>query len=66
MQINHHAHMEFFMLDERTGKNVFYTINRQRLREIQSEVAEILHMQRGVDKRIAGLNALSLELTLSS
>ncbi|GMB96950.1 hypothetical protein [Helicobacter sp. NHP22-001] len=45
--INHHAHMEFVMLDALTGKNVFRTINRQHLREIQSEVAKILDMKRG-------------------
>ncbi|WP_199764900.1 hypothetical protein [Helicobacter felis] len=53
VQINHHAHMEFVMLDELTGKNVFRTIKHKHLREIQSEVAEILGMQRGVDKRIS-------------
>ncbi|WP_199768462.1 coiled-coil domain-containing protein [Helicobacter salomonis] len=55
VQINHHAHMEFVMLDELTGKNIFRTIKHKHLREIQSEVAEILGMQRGIDKRISGV-----------
>ena len=53
--INHHAHLEFITLDEKTGKNNY---NRQNispsvLRQIQSEVAEILEMERGQDKRVS-------------
>lgn len=51
--INHHAHLEFITLDRETGKNNY---NRQRispsvLRQIQTEVAEILQMERGQDRR---------------
>lgn len=54
-QINHHAHMEFITLDKETGKNNYRReiITPKVLREIQTEVAEILQMQRGVDKRIS-------------
>lgn len=47
-KINHHAHLEFFMLDER-GINIFKMrdFNRKKMQEIQTEVAEILGMQRG-------------------
>ncbi|GMB96778.1 hypothetical protein [Helicobacter sp. NHP22-001] len=56
--INHHAHMEFVMLDEHTGKNVFRTIRPRHLRQIQSEVATILGMQRGVDNRKSGVKRI--------
>lgn len=54
--INHHAHLEFITLDRETGKNNY---NRQKispsvLRQIQTEVAEILQMERGQDKRLSG------------
>ncbi|WP_337216175.1 hypothetical protein [Campylobacter sp. 2457A] len=54
--INHHAHLEFITLDKETGKNNYRRelITPKILREIQSEVAEILQMQRGQDKRISG------------
>lgn len=52
-QINHHAHMEFITLDKETGKNRQRDIKPQTLRQIQTEVAEILQMERGVDKRIS-------------
>lgn len=54
-QINHHAHMEFITLDKETGKNNYRRaiITPKVLREIQTEVAEILQMQRGEDKRIS-------------
>lgn len=54
--INHHAHMEFVTLDKETGKNNFRRekITPKALRQIQSEVAEILKMERGVDKRKSG------------
>lgn len=52
-QINHHAHMEFITLDKETGKNRQREIKPQTLRQIQTEVAEILEMERGVDKRIS-------------
>ncbi|MFG5117046.1 mobilization protein [Campylobacter lari] len=54
--INHHAHMEFITLDRQTGKSMFRAdLQKPRaLRQIQSEVAEILKMERGVDKRKSG------------
>ena len=54
--LNHHAHLEFITLDKETGKNNFRRelITPQVLRNIQDEVAEILQMQRGVDKRLSG------------
>lgn len=54
--INHHAHMEFITLDKETGKNNFRRekISPKVLREIQTEIAEILGMERGKDKRISG------------
>lgn len=53
--INHHAHLEFVMLDKETGKTCFKLrdFNKQKMREIQTEVSEILQMQRGEDKRIS-------------
>lgn len=53
--INHHAHLEFITLDKNTGKNMYRRelINPKILRQIQTEVAEILKMERGQDKRIS-------------
>lgn len=53
--INHHAHLEFITLDKATGKNCFKLRDfpKSKMREIQDEVAEILKMERGVDKRIS-------------
>ena len=53
--INHHAHLEFITLDKNTGKNMYRRelINPKILRQIQTEVAEILGMERGQDKRIS-------------
>ena len=53
-QINHHAHLEFITLDKQTGINRQRELTPKRLRELQTEVAEILQMQRGQDKRISG------------
>ncbi|MPB00812.1 hypothetical protein VQ10_005825, partial [Campylobacter jejuni] len=49
-------HMEFITLDKETGKNNFRRekISPKVLREIQTEIAEILGMERGKDKRISG------------
>lgn len=54
--INHHAHLEFITLDKETGKNNWQRrhIGQNTLRQIQSEVAEILQMERGIDKRLSG------------
>lgn len=53
--INHHAHLEFITLDKETGKNHFRGSLRtpKALSQMQSEVAEILQMERGVDKRLS-------------
>ncbi|WP_180384163.1 LPD7 domain-containing protein [Campylobacter devanensis] len=53
--INHHAHLEFITLDKQTGKNCFKLRDfpKSKMREIQDEVAEILSMERGQDKRIS-------------
>ena len=52
-QINHHAHLEFVTLDKNTGINRQRELTPQKLRELQSEVSQILQMQRGIDKRIS-------------
>ena len=55
-QINHHAHLEFIMLYKNTGVNCFKMRDfpKSKMREIQSEVSQILQMQRGEDKRKSG------------
>lgn len=55
-QINHHAHLEFITLDQESGKNKYRRelITPNVLRQIQTETAEILQMQRGQDKRLSG------------
>lgn len=59
-QINQHAHMEFITLDRETGKQNFKMrdFSRQKMREIQTEVAELLGMQRGKDKRLTGVKRI--------
>lgn len=54
--INHHAHLEFITLDKETGKNRFRGSLRtpKALSQMQDEVAEILQMERGIDKRLSG------------
>ncbi|WP_199770053.1 hypothetical protein [Helicobacter felis] len=54
-KINHHAHMEFVMLDRLTGKSLMRNIykNPKALSLIQTEVAQILNMQRGVPVEIS-------------
>lgn len=58
--INHHAHLEFITLDKHTGKNNYRRelITPKILRQIQTEVAEILGMQRGQDKRLTGVKRI--------
>lgn len=51
--INHHAHLEFITLDKNTGRNRQRDLKPEILRQIQTEVAEILGMERGVDKKIS-------------
>ncbi len=52
--INHHAHMEFITLNKENGKNMWGQINQVKLRQIQTEIAQILGMERGTDKRVSG------------
>uniref|UniRef100_UPI001FB960E0 hypothetical protein n=1 Tax=Helicobacter pylori TaxID=210 RepID=UPI001FB960E0 len=52
--INHHAHMEFITLKKENGKNMWGQINQVKLRQIQTEIAQILGMERGTDKRVSG------------
>ena len=54
--INHHAHLEFITLDKETGKNRFRGSLRtpKALSQMQKEVALILQMERGIDKRLSG------------
>ena len=52
-EINHHAHLELITLDKETGKQR-WNFTPRKLRELQTEVAEILQMERGQDKRISG------------
>lgn len=54
--INHHAHFEFITLDKTTGKQCFKMRDfpPSKMREIQSEVAELLQMQCRQDKHISG------------
>ncbi|MFP6171630.1 mobilization protein [Helicobacter pylori] len=51
---NHHAHMEFITLNKENGKNMWGQINKVKLRQIQTEIAQILGMERGIDKRVSG------------
>ncbi|BDQ27398.1 hypothetical protein [Helicobacter heilmannii] len=55
-RINHHAHLEFVTLDEQTGKNNYQRnkITPKVLRQIQTETANILDMQRSEDVRKTG------------
>ena len=53
---NLHAHLEFITLDRENGKQNFKwrDFTKEVMREIQTETAEILQMQRGQDKRLSG------------
>ncbi len=51
---NHHAHMEFVTLDKENGKNMWRQINHVKLSQIQTEIAQILGMERGIPKSISG------------
>lgn len=61
---NQHAHLEFITLDRETGKNNYRGehIKSQTLRNIQTETAEILQMERGVDKRLSGAKRIEPRL----
>ncbi|WP_243878393.1 hypothetical protein [Helicobacter pylori] len=56
--INHHAHMEFITLNKENGKNMWGQINKVKLRQIQTEIAQILGMERGTDKRVSGIERI--------
>ena len=53
--LNLHAHLEFITLDKKTGRNKFNRRDNkyQTMRDMQSETAEILGMERGIDKRLS-------------
>ena len=59
-EINHHAHLEFITLNKENGRNMWRRelITPKVLRQMQSEVAEILEMQRGQDKRITKIKRI--------
>lgn len=60
LETNLHAHMSFFTLDQDTGRQMFRRthIDKDKLRELQTKTAKILVMDRGVDKRISGVERL--------
>ncbi|WP_199766144.1 CCDC158 family protein [Helicobacter salomonis] len=47
LHLNHHAHLEFVTLDEKTGRSLFRKVTPKVLRQFQDEVAQILGMERG-------------------
>ncbi len=53
---NHHAHMEFVTLNKENGKNMMRKayLSPKKFADMQTEIAHILGMGRGVDKRISG------------
>lgn len=60
-KINHHAHLEFITLDKECGQQQFQikrATSKSNLRKMQTEVAKILGMQRGEDKRISGIKRI--------
>ncbi len=44
---NHHAHMEFVTLNKENGKNMMGQISPVKLGQLQTEIAQILGMERG-------------------
>ena len=54
VQLNEHAHLEFVSLDLATGINLQRQLTPAKLRELQTKIAAVLEMQRGVDKRVSG------------
>lgn len=53
--LNHHAHLEFITLNKDNGKNMMRraVLKAEHFRQMQTETAKILNMERGVDKRIS-------------
>ncbi|WP_187832352.1 hypothetical protein, partial [Helicobacter pylori] len=54
--INHHAHMEFVTLNKENGKNMMRKayLSPKKFADMQTEIAQILGMERGTDKRVSG------------
>ncbi|AFI05025.1 hypothetical protein [Helicobacter cetorum] len=54
--INHHAHMEFITLNKENGKNMMRKahLSPRKFADMQTEIAQILGMERGKDKRLSG------------
>ncbi|WP_205585078.1 hypothetical protein [Helicobacter pylori] len=54
--INHHAHMEFITLNKENGKNMMRKahLSPKKFADMQTEIAQILGMERGTDKRVSG------------
>ncbi len=54
--INHHAHMEFITLKKENGKNMMRKayLSPKKFADMQTEIAQILGMERGTDKRVSG------------
>ena len=57
---NEHAHMSFFTLNRQTGRQMFRKehITPEKLRQLQTDGAQILNMDRGRDKRESGVERL--------
>ncbi|WP_258221078.1 hypothetical protein [Helicobacter pylori] len=53
---NHHAHMEFVTLNKENGKNMMRKayLSPRKFADMQTEIAQILGMERGTDKRVSG------------
>ncbi|GAA9284221.1 hypothetical protein BTM383_15180 [Helicobacter pylori] len=53
---NHHTHMEFVTLNKENGKNMMRKahLSPKKFADMQTEIAQILGMERGTDKRISG------------
>lgn len=47
--MNYHAHLEFVTLDKETGKNRQRDLRGKQMSELQTEIAQILGMQRGAE-----------------
>lgn len=58
---NEHAHMSFFTLDRQNGRQMFRRehITRDKLRDLQTQTASILNMDRGKSKEETGRERLS-------
>lgn len=58
---NDHAHLSFFTLDKENGRQMFRRehISRDKLRDLQTETAKILNMDRGKSKEETGRERLS-------